>query len=361
MATVYTAANRTKNITLAPAALNSGLVSDHAKAAMKLLDIYDNSGSGLSASTIPTAIDELDADITALSSYAADGVNYSKKVVKASITASELSAGANTVFGAASIPDNAIITDAWIDVVTTVAGDVDDTATIGIGVQTVSAGSEDLINAIAIADSSNPWDAGVKRGLPSISTAASVITNGAEERGILTFVAVGSMTAEEFIVLTAQDGTTYAVAGDVTGSDAEPSDALYTGADFSAQTASLAGLTAAQVAAAFEAALVALEGFNGRFSIDDIAADGTMQLGYVGDGPVTAFQSVLDDGSQTAGSVSYAQGTAGAKESSAITVSQGSPIKLTAAKDITINVVLNNDSELSSGAFVIFVEYVISD
>lgn len=55
------------------------------------------------------------------------------------------------------LPAKAIITDAWIDVVTTFADGVSDAATIAASVE--SAG--DLVAAIAISDASNVWDAGI--------------------------------------------------------------------------------------------------------------------------------------------------------------------------------------------------------
>lgn len=56
------------------------------------------------------------------------------------------------------IPTKAIITDAWIDVVTTFTDGDTDAATIALTLQ--SAG--DLVAAIAIADASNVWDAGIR-------------------------------------------------------------------------------------------------------------------------------------------------------------------------------------------------------
>ncbi len=55
------------------------------------------------------------------------------------------------------IPDNAVIIDAWYDVVTTFADGVADLATIALHVQS----ADDLVAAITVADASNVWDAGV--------------------------------------------------------------------------------------------------------------------------------------------------------------------------------------------------------
>lgn len=55
------------------------------------------------------------------------------------------------------IPDNAIITRAWYDVVTTFVSPTSDAATIALSVQAAN----DLVSAIAISNASNVYDAGV--------------------------------------------------------------------------------------------------------------------------------------------------------------------------------------------------------
>lgn len=55
------------------------------------------------------------------------------------------------------IPDNAIILNAWIDVVTTFADGVADLATLAIHVQSAN----DLVSAITVDDASNVWDSGI--------------------------------------------------------------------------------------------------------------------------------------------------------------------------------------------------------
>jgi len=61
------------------------------------------------------------------------------------------------------IPDNAVITDAWIDVSTTCASAGTDAGTMAIHVE----GANDLVSAIAISDATNVWDAGVHGTLVS--------------------------------------------------------------------------------------------------------------------------------------------------------------------------------------------------
>ena len=60
------------------------------------------------------------------------------------------------------LPDNAIVTRAWYDVVTTFTSASSDAGTIALMVQ----GANDLVNAIAISDGSNVFDAGAHGCLP---------------------------------------------------------------------------------------------------------------------------------------------------------------------------------------------------
>ena len=79
------------------------------------------------------------------------------------------------------LPANAVITNCVIDVDTTfqsldtIGGNVD-AATIGLGIGTVSAGTEDLVVGIAISDASNRWDAGIHAtlaGMPNFGADAA--------------------------------------------------------------------------------------------------------------------------------------------------------------------------------------------
>jgi len=66
------------------------------------------------------------------------------------------------------IPDNAVITRAWVDVVTTFTSAGADAGTIALHVQA----ADDIVAAIAISDASNVWDAGIhgsKIGFPAIA------------------------------------------------------------------------------------------------------------------------------------------------------------------------------------------------
>jgi len=97
------------------------------------------------------------------------------------------------------IPDNAIIWDSFIDVVTTLTS-ATDAATVAIKTQAAN----DIVSAIAISDVGNPWDAGVHAGIP-VGTAAAAIKMTAE-RIVTATVAVEALTAGKFHV-----GLLYAV------------------------------------------------------------------------------------------------------------------------------------------------------
>jgi len=56
------------------------------------------------------------------------------------------------------IPDNAIVTNVWIDVITTVTTASADAGTLALQIQAAN----DVVAAIAVSDASNVWDAGIR-------------------------------------------------------------------------------------------------------------------------------------------------------------------------------------------------------
>ncbi len=92
------------------------------------------------------------------------------------------------------LPDNAVIIDGIVDVVTTLTSS-GDTATVSVN----SEGAGDLVAAIAINDVSNPWDAGLQAIIPDgTDTNAIKLT---DDREIAITVAVQALTAGKFHVL----------------------------------------------------------------------------------------------------------------------------------------------------------------
>jgi hypothetical protein len=115
------------------------------------------------------AIDQL-ADRVAASEVAdsfADGLNR-VQVAVVTINYDDLSDGVAVEFGDA-IPDNAIILDGMVDVLTTFAGDGDDSSSISIGVGAAG----DIVADVAI-NSATDWDAGLHAVIP-LGTAATAV------------------------------------------------------------------------------------------------------------------------------------------------------------------------------------------
>ena len=61
------------------------------------------------------------------------------------------------------LPDNAVVTKVWYDVVTTLTS-ATDAATVALGLETQD--TDAFLTAIAISDATNPWDAGQHGGIP---------------------------------------------------------------------------------------------------------------------------------------------------------------------------------------------------
>ena len=88
------------------------------------------------------------------------------------------------------IPDNAVITRAFYEVLTTFTS-AGDAATIALGVNTDDASG--IVAAIAISDGTNPWDAGLHDGVPD-GAAANMTTKTTGVREIEAVVGVEALT-----------------------------------------------------------------------------------------------------------------------------------------------------------------------
>lgn len=108
------------------------------------------------------------------------------------------------------LPTKAIITNAWVDVITTFTS-ATDAGTIALKAQTAG----DLTAAIAISDASNVWDAGIHGCLPGSYAEATVAGDSAlldaarkaasyvkltAEREIVATVAVEALTAGKAVI-----------------------------------------------------------------------------------------------------------------------------------------------------------------
>lgn len=98
------------------------------------------------------------------------------------------------------VPDNAIITNIWWDVITTFTS-ATDAATIAVHVESAN----DLVSAIAISDATNVWDAGIhagKVGAPNLGADAAHDSQ----------VEVAALFAGTYLKLTAEREITATVA-----------------------------------------------------------------------------------------------------------------------------------------------------
>lgn len=135
---------------------------------------------------------------------------------------------------------------------------------------------------------------------------AKTFDGGGQEVTTLTFAAAGDTDPGDYVVIYDTAGLAWAVAADTTGSDPEPTGAIWTAipagrkgqADLSAAT------DAASVAAAFELAFDALTDV--PFATDDTAADGTMIITVTLPG-TTTDAVVKNEDDSGAGSISEAQ------------------------------------------------------
>lgn len=123
-------------------------------------------------------------NVPALQPTTTDGQN-SKRIARVTFDYSD-QATSGTYDSGVSLPDNAIVTRAWYDVVTTFAGDGDDGTTIAVQVE----GANDIVTATAISAGGNVWDAGLHEGVPQGDDVTTFVKTTAA-RNISIVVAVG--------------------------------------------------------------------------------------------------------------------------------------------------------------------------
>lgn len=92
-----------------------------------------------------------------------------------------------------TLPDNAVITRAWYDVITTFTS-ATDAATIAIHVE----GANDVVTATAISAGGNVWDAGLHEAI-QVGTAATMVKTSAA-RAITATVASEELTAGKLVL-----------------------------------------------------------------------------------------------------------------------------------------------------------------
>jgi len=95
-----------------------------------------------------------------------------------------------------SLPDNAIITRSWYEVITTFTS-ATDAGTIALGIPTDDVAG--IKAAVAISDGTNPWDAGIVEGIQD-GTAAAFSVKTTAVRELTADVAVEALTAGKLVL-----------------------------------------------------------------------------------------------------------------------------------------------------------------
>jgi hypothetical protein len=96
-----------------------------------------------------------------------------------------------------TLPDNAIVTRSWYEVLVTFTDGDDDSATIALGVPTDGAAA--IKAAVAISNGANPWDAGIVEGLQT-GAANAYMTKLTAARELTATVATKALTAGKLIL-----------------------------------------------------------------------------------------------------------------------------------------------------------------
>lgn len=128
--------------------------------------------------------DALETDATLAELNALDQSDDSEKATSVTYVAKalyDISGDDSGTVGAhglgVDIPDNAVIIDGVIDVITTLSDNDDDSATLAISVE----GADDIVAATAISDGSDIWDEGLQAIVPDGAAANMVKTTSAQE------------------------------------------------------------------------------------------------------------------------------------------------------------------------------------
>jgi hypothetical protein len=128
-----------------------------------------------------------------LANPAADGlgaVRYARATYDFAVNGGAIGA----IDSGVTIPDNAIILDGLVDVITTCTTEGEDAGTMAIHVE----GADDIVAAVAVSDSANPWDAGL-HDIKPVGTAATAVKTTAARK--ITFTIAGqAFTAGKLVV-----------------------------------------------------------------------------------------------------------------------------------------------------------------
>jgi len=152
----------------------------------------EDAGSFLAAADVEAALAEVAEPVLAQS---ADGLVV-KRVARAtfdpSANSGERTIGAHGL--GVTIPDNAVVTRTWYDVITTFQSAGADAGTIALKAE----GANDVVSAVAISDGGNPWDAGLHDAIQTGAASAFVKTTAARE--LTATVAGQALTAGKLVL-----------------------------------------------------------------------------------------------------------------------------------------------------------------
>jgi len=128
-------------------------------------------------------------------SYAADGLNV-KRVARATYDFAEHGGAISTIGLGVNLPDNAIVTRAFYEVVTTLTS-ATDSATVAINITTDDVAG--ILAAVAIKTAGDAWDAGYHECIQT-GTAANFSEKCTAARAISITIAVEAVTAGKFVL-----------------------------------------------------------------------------------------------------------------------------------------------------------------
>jgi hypothetical protein len=158
------------------------------------------SGDITVASTGVTTISSLAVDEGMLSAYTADAL-HANRIARATFDFAVDGGTHNTDYDmGVNLPDNAVVTRAWYEVITTFESGGTDAATLGIGLPTDDA--QGLVAFTAISTTGDVWDAGYHEAIQT-GTAANFSTKTTDARAVtfsISSSAAGDITAGALVL-----------------------------------------------------------------------------------------------------------------------------------------------------------------
>ena len=132
-----------------------------------------------------------------LASSSADGL-HPPRIARATYDFAVLGGAQGVIALGVTLPDNAIVTRSWLEVITTLQSGGGDAATVSVDIPTDDVAG--IVAAIAISDGTDPWDAGLQEGIQD-GAAANYATKTTAARELSITVAGGQdLTAGKFVL-----------------------------------------------------------------------------------------------------------------------------------------------------------------